>query len=174
VLIYMTLHGRLLVALAAASNLLLAPMAVAAENGASPMPNRSSSKTENSRLLDSSDFVHIAAVKRSMGNADQLTVTLRVDDGFHINANPATLPYLIPTSIAFVGVTPVRIVYPAPSRFNPKFSDELLDVYDGTISIIVLLPKDSLAASTGLRGNVTAQACTDTICLPPAELAIDE
>jgi hypothetical protein len=84
------------------------------------------------------------------GDEDELAVTLRIDEGFHINANPASLPYLIPTSLAFEGIAPSRIAYPAASRFKPSFTDEPLDVYQGTTVITAFLPKDALGESPRL------------------------
>jgi hypothetical protein len=130
--------------------------------------------TERSRLWDSSDFVHVVGTKRSSDKEDELAVTLRIDDGFHINANPASLPYLIPTSLALVGITPLRIAYPVASRFKPNFANEPLDVYEGTIVITAFLPKDALGQLPALGGSVTVQACTEAICLPPAELLVRE
>jgi len=105
--------------------------------------------TERSRLWDSSDFVHVVGTKRSSDKEDELAVTLRIDDGFHINANPASLPYLIPTSLALVGITPLRIAYPVASRFKPNFANEPLDVYEGTI----VRERSVLAAGTILTGS---------------------
>jgi uncharacterized protein len=108
------------------------------------------------------------------GDEDELAVTLRIDEGFHINANPASLPYLIPTSLSFEGIAPLRIAYPAAFRFKPDFTDEPLDVYQGTVVITAFLPKDALKQLPALHASVTVQACTDAICLPPADLAIRE
>src|SRR5260221_9733459 len=130
----------------------------------------SGTPAESPRLWDSSDFVHVVDTKRSSGKEDEFAVTLHIDDGFHINANPASLPYLIPTSLVLVGITPLRIAYPAASRFKPNFANEPLDVYQGTVVITAFLPKDALEQLPVLVASVTVQACTEAICLPPAEL----
>jgi hypothetical protein len=123
------------------------------------------------RLEDTSDFVHIIKVER-LSAVGRVAITLRIDRGFHINANPASLPYLIPTSVSFAGVAPYRIDYPASVRFKPKFSDEPLDVYEGTVTITASFAKGALDDAPAFHATVTAQACTDQICLPPAELAV--
>ncbi len=161
-----------LVVLALAWILLITPSPLWAEQAESPLSSGTPAKS--SRLWDSSDFVQVVGTKRSTGEEDELAVTLRIDDGFHINANPASLPYLIPTSLAFEGITPLRIAYPVASRFKPNFTNEPLDVYEGTIVITAFLPKDALRQVPAFGANVTVQACTDTICLPPAELPIQE
>jgi hypothetical protein len=126
---------------------------------------------EKSRLLDSGDHVHILSVLR-VDTEDEITVVLRIDDGFHINANPASAPYLIPTALVFKSVTPLRVLYPGATRFKPKFVDEYLDVYQGIVQITAIMPKGTLAGAPALRATLTVQACTDVICLPPADIPI--
>jgi hypothetical protein len=122
-----------------------------------------------SRFLDSGDHVHILEIRRDNAQ-DTVTLLLRVDDGYHINANPASEPYLIPTSLGFKNISPVRIIYPQATRFRPKFVNESLDVYQGIVSITAILPKETLANFPSLQGTLTVQACTDAICLPPADV----
>lgn len=38
---------------------------------------------------------------------DEVIIALRTDPGFHINANPASEPYLIPTTLSVNGVVPL-------------------------------------------------------------------
>lgn len=160
------------VVIALASILSIAPSALWAGQDGSPLSG--GAPTESPRLWDSSHFVHVVGTKRGGGKKDELAVTLRIDDGFHINANPASLLYLIPTSLSFIGITPWRIAYPVATRFKPKFTSEPLDVYQGTVVITAFLPKDALGHVPAFGASVTVQACTDTICLPPADLPIKE
>lgn len=62
-----------------------------------------------------------------------LLITLRIELGYHINANPASSDFLIPTSRAFAGAVPEHVAYPPPSRLKAGFADNPLDVYDGDI-----------------------------------------
>jgi len=66
------------------------------------------------------DHVHVSA--RRAG--DDLLITLRIDPGYHINANPASDDYLIPTGVAFAGFVPERIIYPRAIPFKPAFADK--------------------------------------------------
>jgi hypothetical protein len=160
------------VVIALASILSIAPRAPWAGQAESRL--LSGTPAENSRLWDSSDFVHVVGTKRSSGKEDAVAVTLSIDVGFHINANPASLPYLIPTTLTLGGITPLRITYPVASRFKPNFANEALDVYEGTVVITAFLPKDALGQVPALGASVTVQACTEAICLPPAELVAGE
>lgn len=123
-----------------------------------------------SEFGDSSDFVHIVGIAQT--DQDKLIVTLRIDDGFHINANPASLPYLIPTTLNITGATPLSVLYPRSRRFKPKFSDGAIDVYEGVVHIVAAFRPGVLTGEPPLAGSLTAQACTDEICFPPADLPL--
>jgi hypothetical protein len=122
----------------------------------------------------SADHVRIDGVIRVTGDEDQIVVTLTVEAGYHINANPASHDNLIPTTLTLSGPKMERVIYPKPVRFKAKFADDAIDVYQGTERIIAIFPKGALAADTRLRGILLVQACTDQICLPPAEIAVNE
>jgi uncharacterized protein YyaL (SSP411 family) len=85
-------------------------------------------------------------------------VLLVVKEGWHINANPASSPYLIPTEIQ----GEVRNVsYPPGRSMTFAFSKEPLSVYDGEVEFE--LEADRNAAGVTL----VYQACDDTRCLSP-------
>ena len=120
---------------------------------------------------DSADHVHVARVVRNNATGE-VSITLSIDSGFHINANPASLPYLIPTTLTFAGVTPTRVAYPPAILFKPKFADEAIAVYEGTIVVSAYFPSVRLSALGPVAATLRVQACTATICLPPAELSL--
>jgi len=124
------------------------------------------------RVPVTADHVRVTASALSAPDGDQVLVTIRVDDKFHINANPASFDFLIPTSVEFKGVTPAKIEYPKPIRFTAEFAPDGLDVYEGSIAVVAKFPKGSLQGIKSVQGVVTAQACTNQICLPPSTLPI--
>jgi len=95
-----------------------------------------------------------------------------VDDKFHINANPASFDFLIPTTVEFKGIKPNKVDYPKPVRFTAEFVREGLDVYEGSVAVVARFPKGSLSENSSIEGAVTVQACTNRICLPPSTLPI--
>lgn len=151
--------------------LLSATAGVAAPIDGGPAASPTTLATGDVRFADTADHVRVTAVDRVVGDTDQVVVTVEIDAGFHINANPASFDYLIPTMLNLAGQAPLRVAYPPPIRFKPKFSDDVLAVYDGTIRIAAEFPRGALARIPRLSGGVTAQACTDEICLPPADLS---
>lgn len=120
---------------------------------------------------ETANRVHVVDVRRDDAK-DALVVTLRIDSGFHINANPASYKYLIPTSLNVVGVQPMRVDYPPPMYFKPKFADERIAVYEGTVVITAYFARGVLRHLSLFGTTVTAQACTDAICFPPADLPV--
>ena len=114
----------------------------------------------------SANYVEVSA--RRAGNA--ILVLLRIKKGYHLNANPASAEYLIPTSIVFEGVEPERIVYPSAIRLKPVFADQPIEVYEGTVTILAIFSPGVLDERLELGFKLTAQACTEQICLPPEDI----
>jgi uncharacterized protein YyaL (SSP411 family) len=161
------------------------PAAVAALN-LHPLKNRESAATADPRtptagapskraafhIPETADHVHASAVLKAGPNDDEVIVTLKVDDGYHINANPASFDYLIPTSVAFDRLQPSKVDYPSPVRFKSAFAPDGLDVYEGGVALIATFPKGSLEGNKDIQGAATAQACNSQICLPPSKLSV--
>jgi hypothetical protein len=81
---------------------------------------------------------------------------LEVKDGWHINANPASSPYLIPTEIRGAR----EASYPEGKSMTFAFSKEPLSVYHGEV-VIPFTGEGPLV--------LVYQACDDTRCLSPVE-----
>jgi hypothetical protein len=122
------------------------------------------------KLLTSGDQVEIHTRLDQLNST--VSVTLKIKDGFHINANPASLDYLIPTRIAFASVEPTSVDYPQGVEFKPSFSKSALDVYEGNTTIIANFKAGALANKRELAATIIAQACNDTVCLPPSSMQV--
>jgi hypothetical protein len=120
--------------------------------------------------LDSAAHVRVTVKGASLGDHDEILTTLTIDPGYHVNANPASLDYLVPTVVTVTGVPAASVTYPAGQIFRPKFWPEGISVYEGSVAIKANLPKDTLASATREPLQVEVQACTAQICLPPATL----
>jgi hypothetical protein len=86
-----------------------------------------------------------------------------------VNANPASLPYLIPTAVEVAGADQDEIVYPPGAELRSEFADDAIRVYDGTVEIPLTVP----AGSTPMHVQVRFQACDEKRCLPPGRAAIE-
>jgi hypothetical protein len=127
--------------------------------------------TAGFQVPDTADHVHVTTAIAPEN--DEIEITLRIDQGYHINANPASLDYLIPTSVSFEHLSPIGVRYPKPVCYVPSFAGRVLNVYDGIVRITAAFPKGLIKKAGMVRGKVTAQACSDQMCLSPADLPIE-
>ena len=120
--------------------------------------------------LDSAAHVKAAAKGVSHSDHDEILVTLSIDPSYHLNANPASADYLMPTVVTIPSAPDAKITYPAGQAFKPKFSPEGIFVYEGSVAIRAELPKGGLASAASTPLRIEVQVCTAQICLPPATL----
>ncbi|MDP6517306.1 MAG: thioredoxin domain-containing protein [Alphaproteobacteria bacterium] len=124
------------------------------------------------RMPDSADHITATGTAESGPDHDQATITLAIEDSWHINANPASLDFLIPTTVVFDRFAPARIAYPAPVRFAPAWMADGLDVYEGRVRLIARFAPGTFAGQATVDAVITAQACNETTCLAPADLPV--
>ncbi|MEE2672275.1 MAG: DUF255 domain-containing protein [Myxococcota bacterium] len=116
------------------------------------------------RIPTGRDFVS-GSLTRSAGSASQVLLHVKIVQGWHVNANPASLEFLIPTRVEPTRPdTQIQVDYPEGSRYHPRFSPEPLSVYEGEIEISV---HSGAPLPTGEELALTFQACDDRNCLPP-------
>jgi uncharacterized protein YyaL (SSP411 family) len=123
-------------------------------------------------LLDSAAHVKATARGQSASDHDEIVVTIAVDAGYHVNANPASFDYLIPTKVSIAGINDAKVVYPAGHVFKPKFLADGILVYEGSQSIRIELPLGSLATVRSSPVMLKVQACDLETCLPPSTIAV--
>jgi uncharacterized protein len=115
---------------------------------------------------------HVHASATSSGSHREIVITLDVEPGYHINANPASFDFLIPTSVTFADVRPVEIRYPAPKLFKSSFAPDALDVYEGTVQVVAKMESSALNGLQTVSAVINTQACTETACLPPSRIPL--
>ncbi len=140
--------------------------------GTPPSDAGTSTPPEAVHIEVTADHVKVTGVAQTSGDGDEATISLEIDQGYHVNANSTSFDYLIPTILEFRGVKPTEITYPEPVRFAPAFLTDGLDVYEGTVTISAKFPKGSLAKTDKVQTSLTAQVCTDRICLPPSKIPV--
>jgi len=109
------------------------------------------------------------------GGKAEAQVVISVSPGYHVNANPATFPYLIATAVEAgpgKGISVGKPVYPAAMQKTFSFEKHPLSVYEGTATI--KLPIQSAGktekGSQSIPLKVRVQACDDAACYAPATL----
>jgi len=112
------------------------------------------------------------ALTQRSGDAIEGAVTAKVANGWHVNSAKPTEEFAIPTVLTLDGASNPAITYPAHVMKAFEFTGgKELAVYDGTIAIpfkATLTP-----GATALRAKLRYQACSDRVCLPPADAFAD-
>ena len=122
--------------------------------------------------------VEAAPVEINSGASTEANVRLKVDDGYHINANPASFPYLIATQLDVPtadGLSAAKITYPQPLIRKFSFSpDAPLAVYEHEVDLKVTLLADASArqGQTSIPAKLRIQACDDQVCYPPGTIDV--
>jgi DsbC/DsbD-like thiol-disulfide interchange protein len=128
--------------------------------------------------IASTNVVKVSAEELTLGKGESATavVRLQIQQGYHVNANPATFPYLIATQLEVTpagGLSIGAITYPDPLSKTFSFSaDAPLKVYEGETSVKAILKADA-SAQTGkhnLSAKLRVQACDDQVCYPPGTI----
>lgn len=120
------------------------------------------------RQMSSSDHVELNASREG----DIVRIELEIKTPWHINANPASLDFLIPTEVEVManGVRlPANLSYPAGDEIDVGLGDPIR-VYTGQLELITnLAARDN---DRPLKAQARVQACNDSgLCLPPSTLS---
>ena len=117
----------------------------------------------------------VEEARLAAGGAGEASVRLDIAQGYHVNANPASDKFLVPTELRAApqeGVTPGKPVYPRGVMRKLGFSDKPLSLYEG--SVVVKLPlradRNLPPGRRTLRAKLRVQPCTDVACDPPREI----
>ncbi|MGE0106516.1 MAG: thioredoxin domain-containing protein [Thiomonas sp.] len=93
---------------------------------------------------------------------------LHIAPSFHINANPATEPNLIATTVLAGGQPLPGVSYPPPQQFRPAFAPQGIAVWEGRVTLDLPALTPAQRAALALR----VQACNATTCLAPSVMPI--
>ncbi len=113
------------------------------------------------------------------GGTFRVNLVLEMDEGYHVNANPGSLDFLIPTEVAPEPHAPVEwgeVRYPEGVPLEVEWSDSgAIRVYEGRA--VVSVPGEVAAeAPTGpmtVRLTLTYQACDASTCYQPASRTVE-
>jgi hypothetical protein len=158
----------------------LALMGMACSRPAGPnTPSATPSSPTEGRRISSVDVVktQLPQVTISPAKSVDAEVRLNIEDGFHVNANPPSFPYLKATELELKPDEDISVsftTYPNPLVKKFSFAEEPLAVYEGETVIKVRL-KAKEAAKAGrknLSGTLRVQACDDKVCYAPGAMEI--
>jgi Disulphide bond corrector protein DsbC len=147
--------------------------------GGNNSPPATPSAITEGRRISSLDVVKVSPeeVTISPGSTADTTVRLKIDSGYHVNANPPSFPYLKATELELTpegGLSVSFTRYPDPLMKKFPFDDSPLAVYEGDITLLVRLQADKSIAPgrKNLSGKLRVQACDDQVCYAPAAMDI--
>ena len=131
-----------------------------------------------SRQVSSADVVKLSVpdTEINSGSSAQANIRIVISQGYHVNANPPSFPYLIPTKVEAAeskGITFGNPGYPAPVTKNFSFSPgKPLAVYEGNTSVNLPMQaaKDAAKGARVVPLIVRVQACDDSVCYAPVKI----
>ena len=122
--------------------------------------------------------VSAAPVQVKPGTDTELHVKVQVTEGWHVQANPPSEDYLIPTKLdlaAADGIAIDKVSYPAAKKFHLQGSNKEFNVYDGSFDVVVKLklPAQLAPGEHKLKGELGYQACDARSCRPPTSAPVE-
>ena len=105
------------------------------------------------------------------GDAARGRVTMVIPAGLHVNSNRPSSQYAIATELRISGngIKNPSIKYPRGKDRKFQFSEDAINVYEGSVSFgfSVKVPQNFRGPFLRLRASVRYQACTEEVCYPP-------
>jgi DsbC/DsbD-like thiol-disulfide interchange protein len=137
------------------------------------------SAVPSAQRITSESVVKVSAepVSIAVDGTAQLIVRLKIQNGYHVNANPPTYSYLKATELDITandGISVAFVWYPSALTRKFPFADKPLAVYEGEAEIKATI-KAAPAASKGERSIAAllrVQACDDQLCYPPGQIEL--
>jgi hypothetical protein len=119
----------------------------------------------------------LAAEGAAPGSTLKAAAVAQIAAGYHINDHKPTMEYLIPTEWKIEATKEIsveKLVYPKGELKKFAFSDERLSVYEGALTVGVLLKiaRTTKPGTYSLKADFKYQACNDHACLPPKSLPL--
>jgi uncharacterized protein len=114
------------------------------------------------------------------GQEFRAVVSLTIQDGWHIYANPAGLPEMRPTTLGLdpqseATVRLLEVSYPpGESKVLGSLGTEKVALYEGKVQFTarLKLADDAKAGTAKITFRLSYQACNDKLCQAPARLEV--
>ena len=109
------------------------------------------------------------------GESGEMLVKVQITNGYHVNANPPSQPFLKPTELELKpadGISVESVTYPDPLLRTFAFADTPLKVYEGDTQLKVRLKADKKVApgKHNLSAKLRVQACDEKVCYAPGAI----
>ncbi|WP_406699732.1 DUF255 domain-containing protein [Singulisphaera sp. Ch08] len=119
----------------------------------------------------------VASSTIAPGEELAVSLTVKVKEGWHLNANPAGSENLIPTTVTLARNQPAKlekVEYPVGEAKVLEPGGAPVPLYEGTVTLKVRVRLEAEAKQTpdALKFEIRYQACNDNACLAPASLSV--
>jgi DsbC/DsbD-like thiol-disulfide interchange protein len=120
---------------------------------------------------------YLSTDKLPAGGTCQLIVLLDVKDSWHIQANPASQDFLIPTKVTFKSKLGTKLSdpkYPAGHPTKLEGEDSEIMVYEGEVAIrgTLTVPENAGGQLDDMEISINYQACNDKGCRSPTTIKL--
>ena len=102
-----------------------------------------------------------------------VTVTIKIADGWHLNANPASLDFLIPTVVDIQSEQDSTVQISYPKAHAIKTSLGAISTFKGTTKINAVIDSKQTIETSKMRALIQVQACQENTCYPPSQITVD-
>jgi thioredoxin:protein disulfide reductase len=156
----------------------LAGCARSNQNSSAPSSAESGSQGAAARVTSESVVkVTVQGAEVAAGGFSEAIVRVVVQDGYHINSNPPTYPYLKATELEMDDTGDISlnsVFYPQPLVKTFAFADKPLHVYEGETPLRVSLQaaKNAQKGQRSIPARVRIQACDEQVCYAPGSLDV--
>ncbi len=121
-----------------------------------------------------------APLRVKAGETAPLAMRFRLAAGVHTNSNKPADEFLIPLKLTWDAdsVAPIAVAgidYPPGKLEKYSFSEKPLSVYSGEFIVTTRFqaPASAPKGQRAVKGKLRYQACNDTMCFPPRNLAVE-
>ena len=109
------------------------------------------------------------------GQESGFILVVGINPGFHLSSDKPAADWIIPTKLTLEPhplVEVVEVVFPEATPVSLPLAEEPVLVFDEMLLIALMLKAspDAPEGPLNLKGRLDYQACTDTVCLPPAQM----
>ncbi len=139
--------------------------------------NQTGTNTNEPPQIASTDVVQATPQELTLvrGESGDALVSLKITNGYHVNANPPSYSYLKATELEIQpadGIVVEFLRYPDALTKKFSFAEKPLAVYEGETTLRARLKAGSAAqpGKHNLSAKLRVQACDDKVCYAPGAL----
>jgi hypothetical protein len=146
--------------------------------GSSPIADKAPKNDKTKKLDILTAEAHLNVDRLPAGSTCRIAMILNIQDGWHINQNPAQPDSMIATRFTLKptkqGTKLVDVKYPKGHKITAAGFDEPVIVYDGQVVLFGTLdiPESAAGKIEEFELLIRYQACSESRCEPPKTLTL--